>query len=78
MLIEILDPDGFRDDEICARCGFPGSHHRPGKSFSYAKTGASSGKSHEIPITARTCNFTDTLTTCVAFCKGVTAYEGEA
>jgi hypothetical protein len=69
MLIELHNPDDFTDEEICARCGFPGSHHRPPKTFGYAKTGASSGNSHEVPITARTCNFTDTLTTCVAFAR---------
>lgn len=69
--LEILDPAGFRDDEICARCKFPGSHHRPPATFSYAKTGGSSGKARELPIEARTCNWTDTMTTCPAFCRAI-------
>lgn len=39
----------------CGRCGCIRKAHEPPKTFSYAKTGASSGKSHELPITARTC-----------------------
>ena len=69
MLIEILDPSGFTDEEVCARCGEDGGHHRPPMTFSYAKTGASSGHSHEVPITARTCNWSHPLTTCIAFSR---------
>jgi hypothetical protein len=69
-LVDILDPAGFTDDEICARCQEDGKHHRPPKTYSYAKTGASSGNSREIPITARTCNWGGSpLTTCHAFAR---------
>jgi len=69
-LIDITDPDGFTDEEICARCGDDGSYHRPPKTYSYAKTGGSSGKSHEVPITARTCNWGGSpLTTCHCFAR---------
>jgi hypothetical protein len=39
----------------CGRCGCSRAGHQPGKTYSYAKSGGSSGKSHEIPILARTC-----------------------
>jgi hypothetical protein len=68
-LIEIVDPKTFTDEEICARCGQAGSYHRPPATYSYAKTGASSGNSREVPITARTCNWSHPLTTCVAFAR---------
>jgi hypothetical protein len=70
-LVDITDPAGFEDDERCARCKSKGSYHRPPKTFSYAKTGGSSGKSKEIPITARTCNWSEPLTNCIAFARFV-------
>lgn len=68
-MIEVHDPDEFTDAEICARCGFPGKDHRPPKSFAYAKSNSSSGGAHDVPISARTCNWSNPLTTCIAFCR---------
>jgi hypothetical protein len=71
-LIDITDPSGFTDDEICARCEDPGKLHRPPKSYGYAKTGSSSGNAHEVKILARTCNWGgNPLTTCIAFARKV-------
>ena len=50
----------------CGRCGCERRFHNPPKSYSYAKTGSSSGKSHMIEIKARTC--CDSCPHCFCFC----------
>jgi hypothetical protein len=60
----------------CARCGHPDTDHQPPKSFGYAKTGGSSGKSHEVPIQARACCWSNPMCTCVEFVESAT--EGGA
>ena len=54
-------------DTKCGRCGCIRKHHQNKKTFSYAKSGGSSGKSREILIRAITsceCPF------CLCFCIG--------
>jgi len=52
----------------CGRCGCRRKGHRPGRSFSFAKTGASSGNSHEIPVRAPTsCDCPFCICSCVGF-----------
>jgi len=68
-MIEIRNPEEFSDEEVCARCGFPGSDHRPPKSYAYSKSNYSSGGAHEVPILARTCCWSYPLTTCIAFSR---------
>jgi hypothetical protein len=42
-------------EDPCGRCGCARKVHRPDSSYSYAKSGGSSGKSHQIPVLAPTC-----------------------
>jgi len=62
-------------DDPCGHCGCRRKYHRPTKTFSYAKSGGSSGKSVELNVLAPTCCeckycFDD----CVAF---VEPYKGQ-
>ena len=55
-------------DDPCADCGAARKHHLPNRTFSYAKTGASSGNSRELPVLAPTsCDSPNHLCACVAF-----------
>jgi hypothetical protein len=69
LLVDLTDPAAFTDQELCARCGLPGSDHRPPASYTDSKSGASSGKAHKIQIHARTCCWAHPLTTCIAFAR---------
>ena len=42
-------------EDPCGRCGCKRIGHLPGRTYSYAKSGGSSGKSREIPVLAPTC-----------------------
>lgn len=42
-------------DDPCGRCGCKRIFHLPTRTYSFAKSGGSSGKSHEIPTLAPTC-----------------------
>lgn len=60
----------------CGRCGCERRFHNPPKSYSYAKTGSSSGKSHMIEIKARTC--CDSCPHCFCFCIAwIEPFEGQ-
>jgi hypothetical protein len=51
--------------DACGRCGCKRKSHKNKETFSYSKSGGSSGRSVELPITARTscdCHF------CICFC----------
>lgn len=55
-------------DDPCGRCGCMRRYHLPHITFSYAKTGGSSGRSREIPVLAPTsCDCKWCLCSCVAF-----------
>ena len=54
-------------EDPCGRCGCKRGTHLPPRTYSYAKTGASSGKSHEIPVQAPTCC---ECKFCFCFCVG--------
>lgn len=42
-------------EDPCGRCGCTRIGHLPPPTYSFAKSGGSSGKSHEIPVQAATC-----------------------
>jgi hypothetical protein len=64
------------DYDHCGRCGCERRFHNPPASYSYAKTGASSGRAHQIKILARTC--CDNCPHCFCFCTAwVEPYEGQ-
>ncbi len=42
-------------EDPCGRCGCQRIGHLPPPTYSFAKSGGSSGKSHEIPVQAPTC-----------------------
>lgn len=42
-------------EDPCGRCGCRRKDHFPTPTFSFAKSGGSSGKSHELPCLAPTC-----------------------
>jgi hypothetical protein len=54
-------------EDPCGRCGCRRKHHLPTRTFSYATSGASSGKSHELPTLAPTCC---NCKFCFCFCVG--------
>lgn len=54
-------------EDPCGRCGCRRKHHLPKPTFSYATSGASSGKSHELPTLAPTCC---ECKLCFCFCVG--------
>jgi hypothetical protein len=52
----------------CGRCGCRRGQHLPGKTFSYSKSGGSSGKSIELPVLAPTsCDCHHCICSCVGF-----------
>ena len=54
-------------EDPCGRCGCKRLTHLPDRTFSYAKSGGSSGKSHEVPVQAPTCC---ECKYCLCFCVG--------
>jgi hypothetical protein len=55
-------------DDPCGRCGCKRVYHLPARTFSYAKSGGSSGKSREISVQAPTsCDCKFCFCFCVAF-----------
>ncbi len=66
-------------DDPCHRCGCRRKHHRPPPTFSYAKSGGSSGKSREIPVLAPTCcHCPFCFCSCVAFVEPEWGQKWEA
>jgi hypothetical protein len=62
-------------DTPCGRCGCRRDRHLPGRTFSHATSGASSGKSHEVPVLAPTCCV---CKYCFCFCTAfVEPFEGQ-
>lgn len=55
-------------DDPCAACGCKRKHHLPPRTYSYAKTGGSSGNSHNVYVLAPTCcHSPESFCSCVAF-----------
>jgi len=55
-------------EDSCGRCGCKRKFHLPNRTYSYAKTGGSSGKSHEILVLAPiSCDCKFCFCFCVAF-----------
>ena len=57
-----------KPDDPCGRCGCSRDAHLPKPTFSYAKSGGSSGKAIEIPVLAPTsCDCPYCICSCVEF-----------
>lgn len=64
-----------KPEDPCGRCGCRRDGHLPGKTFSYAKSGGSSGNSKEIPVLAPwSCDCKYCLCFCVEF---IEPFEGQ-
>jgi hypothetical protein len=55
-------------EDPCADCGEPRKYHLPPRVYSFAKTGGSSGNSHNVHVLAPTCcHSPNGFFSCVAF-----------